>query len=58
MVAKPQEHMNKSAERGRKKGGNAMGGVEQNWILFTPQVSLLPENVIGLTHGVAVGSLA
>lgn len=62
MVAKPQEHMNKSAERkeGEKRGGGGTeGGVEQNWIFFfTPQVSLYPENVIGLTRGVVVGSLA
>lgn len=63
MVAKPQEHMNKSAERkeGEKRGGGGgtEGGVEQNWIFFfTPQVFLYPENVIGLTRGVVVGSLA
>lgn len=62
MVAKPQEHMNKSAERkeGEKGGGvDTEGGVEQNWIFFfTPQVSLYPENVIGLIRGVVVGFLA
>lgn len=64
MVAKPQEHMNKSAERkkGEKKGGDG-GAQREEWnktgsFFFTPQVSLYPENVIGLTRGVVVGSLA
>lgn len=59
MVEKPQEHMNKSVERkeGEKRGlSEGRSGTKLD--LFTPQVSLYPENVIGLTHGAVVGSLA
>lgn len=60
MVAKPQEHMNKSAERkkGEEKRGECRGRSGTKLDPFTPQVSPLPENVIGLTRGVVVGSLA
>lgn len=62
MVAKPQEHLNKSPEREKrekkKRGGAHRGRSGTKLDLFTPQVSLYPENVIGLTHGVFVVSLA
>lgn len=67
MVAKPQEHMNKSAEGGKKggrkkkRGEKCRGRSGTKLDPFTPQVSPCsphPENVIGLTRGVVVGSLA
>lgn len=48
----------KGEEKGRERGGGhrVRGGTKLD--LFTPLVSLYPENVIGLTRGVVVGSLA
>lgn len=55
-VPKPREHMNKSGEG--ERGENAEGAGEQNWIFLPLRSPCYPEKVIGLTHGVAVGSLA